>query len=180
MNPGFIKTLALSIVLTAVLIVVVNVIGDFAVRPNPGYSPNQSPMKQAEEQEPAAQKPAAMAKTDDLSSLLASIDPATAKRAFRKCKGCHASAAEARNLVGPNLWGVVGRPKASYEGYKYSSAFRGLDGDWTYEDLNTFLTDPRGFAKGTKMMFKGIKKPAGRAAVIAHLRGLSANPKPLP
>ena len=184
MNSGFLKTLALAIVLTAVLIIAVNVIGDFAVRPNPGYSPGQVTEKQPAAQEPTTQKSAPVkepeAMAEDLPTLLAKADPEQGKKTFRRCKGCHTVIEGARNLVGPNLWNVVGRAKGSTEGYKYSQTVGGLGGEWSYDDLDAFLTNPRAYAKGTKMMFKGLKKPAQRASVIAYLRTLSDNPKPLP
>jgi len=183
MSSGFLKALGLSIILTIVLVVAVNVIGDFAVRPNPGYSPAQvagekpAAQKQAEAQTPAA---AAAPEATDLPTLLASIDPAAAKKAFRACKSCHTATEGGRKLVGPNLWNVVGRDKASQEGYKYSAGLASLGGQWTYKDLDAFLSNPRGYAKGTKMAFKGFSKPEGRAKIIAYLRSLSADPKPLP
>ncbi len=182
MNSGLIKTLGLSILLTLVLIIVVNVIGDFAVRPKPGYSPEKVASQQNEAKKPEAETspPAAVVNDLTLPALLASVDPEKSKKSFRKCKGCHSSEENARKLIGPNLWNVVGRAKASQDGYKYSKAMSELGGEWSYEDLDTFLSDPRGYAKGTKMMFKGIRTPAGRAMVIAYLRALSDSPKPLP
>ncbi len=156
MNSGFLKTFGLSVVLTLVLIVVVNVIGDFAVRPKPGYSPGQMADKAVMAEKPATAEPApapvekAEPAPEDLSALLASADPAAGKKSFRKCKGCHTDAADARNLVGPNLWNVVGRGKGSKEGYKYSQALAGIGGAWSYADLDAFLSDPRAYVKGTK------------------------------
>ena len=85
-----------------------------------------------------------------------------------------------KNKVGPNLWDVVGNAKAAREGYKYSATLKGLEGVWTYPDLDAFLASPKGFAKGTKMSFSGVKKPGQRAALIVFLRSLSDQPKPLP
>jgi cytochrome c len=51
---------------------------------------------------------------------------------------------------------------------------------WSYEDLNAFLADPKGFLKGTKMNFSGISDVEDRAAVIAYLRQQADNPQPLP
>ena len=56
-----------------------------------------------------------------------------------------------RNLVGPNLWGVVGRPRASEPGFNYSAAMKSKGGNWTIEDLNQFITNPRGTIPGTNM-----------------------------
>ena len=70
--------------------------------------------------------------------------------------------------------------KAEGSGFKYSDALKGLGGDWSYQDLDAFLVSPKAFAKGTKMSFKGLSKAKDRAAVIAYLRSLSDQPKPLP
>jgi len=191
MNSGFLKSFALAILLTAVLIIAVNVIGDFAVRPKPGYSPHKMAGKQTEapvqsnlrkpKGEPAkAVEAAAGSPAETLAALLANADPEQGKKIFRKCRACHSVADGGPNRVGPNLWNVVGRAKGSHQGYKYSDTMRTIGGKWTYKDLNTFLTNPRAFAKGTKMTFKGLAKPASRAGVIAYLRTLSDNPKPLP
>ena len=83
-------------------------------------------------------------------------------------------------MVGPNLWNVVGRTKASVEEYKYSGALKEMKGDWSYGNLDAFLLNPKSYVKGTKMSFSGLKKVSDRAAVIAYLRSLSDTPKPLP
>ena len=45
-------------------------------------------------------------------------------------------------------------------------------GKWTYDDLNEFITDPKGFVPGTAMGFAGIQKDSERADVIDYLRTL--------
>lgn len=113
-------------------------------------------------------------------ALLASADAERGAKLFKKCKACHTTEDGGKNKVGPNLWNVVGRAKGSVGGFKYSKAITGLGGEWIYGDLDGFLASPKAFAKGTKMSFNGLKKPADRAGMILYLRSLSGSPKPLP
>ena len=64
--------------------------------------------------------------------------------------------------------------------FNFSAAMKAKGGTWTYDDLNTFLTNPKGFVPGTAMGFAGIQKDSQRADVIAYLRTLSDSPEPLP
>jgi len=117
---------------------------------------------------------------DDALTLLASADPARGVKLFKKCKACHTTEDGGKNKVGPALWDVVGRAKGGVAGFKYSAAITDLGGDWSYGDLDAFLANPKGYAKGTKMSFAGVKKASDRAALILFLRSLSGAPKPLP
>ncbi len=116
----------------------------------------------------------------DAVPLVASADPADGKRLFLRCKACHTIDKGGRHRLGPNLWDVVNRKMAGANGFKYSSAFRKMDGNWDYAALDALIANPRKFAPGTRMAFPGLKKPADRAAVIAYLRTLSDSPAPLP
>src|SRR3546814_17638500 len=80
----------------------------------------------------------------------------------------------------PNLDGVVGASKAHLEGFSFSSAMQEAGGEWTYEDLNHFIADPKGLIAGTKMTFAGVRSAEDRADIIAYLRQQSDNPPPLP
>ena len=117
---------------------------------------------------------------EDALAMLATASVDKGKKVFKKCKACHTVGNGDKNGVGPNLWDVVGTAKAGKGGYAYSGVLKGLGGDWSYGDLDKFLLSPKGFAKGTKMSFAGLKKAGDRAAVIAYLRSLSDSPKPLP
>jgi cytochrome c len=117
---------------------------------------------------------------EPIAPMLAAADPAAGKKLAKKCTACHTFNKDGKKRIGPNLWNVVDSKQASADGYKYSSAFKKLSGTWSYEDLNKFLYKPKGYAKGTKMSFVGLKKAGDRAAMISYLRSLSDSPKPLP
>ena len=82
--------------------------------------------------------------------------------------------------MGPNLWGVVGRPKASEPGFSYSDALKKKGGNWTIDDINQFITNPQAWVPGTKMTFAGVPRAKERADIIAYLNSLADNPAPLP
>jgi cytochrome c len=112
--------------------------------------------------------------------LLAAASPEAGQSEAKKCAACHSFEEGAGAKIGPDLYGVVGRPIASAEGFSYSDALKEKQGDWSYDNLNAFLTDPKKWAPGTKMAFAGIKDPEDRADVLAYLRSLAASPVPLP
>jgi cytochrome c len=116
----------------------------------------------------------------DIKDRLASADPAAGEKVFGKCKACHNVEKGGPNQVGPNLWGVIGRPVAHHEGFKYSSALAAKNGEsWTYEQLDAYLASPKAWAPGTKMTFAGLNKPGDRADVIAYLRTKADSPPPV-
>ena len=108
----------------------------------------------------------------DFAALLAEADPAKGAKVFGKCKACH-KVEPGANATGPTLYGVVGRPVGSVEGFGYSDAIKGLGGEWTPERLNEFLSGPKAYAPGTKMTFAGLKKIKDRANLIAYLQSLA-------
>ncbi len=97
---------------------------------------------------------------------------------YRQCRACHQIGAGAKNLVGPQLNGVVGRKASSIEGFNYSQASHDAGGKglvWTEENLDKYLTNPAAFMPGTKMAYAGIKDDADRKDVIAYLKKAGAN-----
>ncbi len=115
-----------------------------------------------------------------IAPLLAKANVEEGKKIAHKCESCHTLDKGGKNKIGPNLWGVIGRKHASHPGFSYSSAMQALKGSWDYDSLNKFIYSPRADIPGTKMTFIGIKNDQERADVIAYLRTLSDNPKPLP
>ncbi|MEO9526781.1 cytochrome c family protein [Roseibium sp.] len=98
-------------------------------------------------------------------------DPAKGKKVFKKCAACHAVGEKAKNKVGPQLNGVVGRPWGQVEDYKYSKALIELgDGKvWDAETLDAYLLKPKDVIPKGKMAFAGLRKEADRENVIAYL-----------
>jgi cytochrome c len=113
-------------------------------------------------------------------AMIASADATKGETISRACAACHNFDKGGPNQTGPNLWGVVGRPKGSHEGFSYSDDMKKKGGNWTYEDLNHFLWKPKSFVAGTKMTFIGLSKGEDRAALIAWLRTKSDSPHALP
>lgn len=113
-------------------------------------------------------------------TLLASADAARGENAGKKCIACHTFQKGGQNLVGPNLWGIVNRPKAAVAGFNYSPAMKGKTGNWTFDDLNIYLKNPKAMVPGTAMNFPGIPKASERADLIAFLNSRADNPAPLP
>ena len=151
------------------------------------YSPN--PEKEgfvikAEKTAAAGTGQAAKPGIPAIAPLLQKADVKKGAQVFKKCEACHSGDKGGPNKIGPNLWDVVDRPIASHPGFSYSSALQkfsdGSKKKWTYERLNHWLHDPRGYVSGTAMTFPGVKEDQDRADVIAYLHTLSDKPVPYP
>jgi cytochrome c len=132
------------------------------------------------EPEPQAAAAAPEAKVEPIAVRLASANAEKGEAGTKACHACHNFEKGGPNKVGPDLYGVVERPKGGHPGFEYSAALKEKGGTWTYADLDAFLANPKGYAKGTKMAFAGIASPQERANVIAYLRSNADDPKPLP
>jgi len=119
----------------------------------------------------------------DAKAVLALLPKASADNGldtFKKCLACHTPDKGGRNLVGPNLWGVVGRKIAQAPGFNYSDAMKGHPGEWTWEELAKYLHSPTQTVPGNRMQFPGVKDNADLADLLVYLRKLSDTPPPLP
>jgi len=111
---------------------------------------------------------------------LASASAEKGQSTAKQCQACHTFEKGGPNRVGPNLWGIVDRPRASEAGFNYSPAMKAKGGNWSYDELNKFLASPRGYVQGTAMSFAGLARDGQRADVIGYLRTLADSPAPLP
>lgn len=126
-----------------------------------------------------AEKPAGGGGSEIIAALQ-TADPAQGEKDVALCKVCHSFDKGGPTMIGPNLYGVVGHKIAAHEGVNYTPALKGKEGDWTFENLDAWLTNPQAFAPGTSMAFPGIPDVKKRADVIAFLNKNSDSPLPIP
>ena len=106
---------------------------------------------------------------------------------FNKCKSCHTIASADEIIVrggktGPNLYGVVGRPVASVEDFKYGDGILAVGETgmvWTPELIIEYAQDPTKFidthggSGRSKMTFK-IKDASN---IVAYLASVAPAPE---
>ena len=128
----------------------------------------------------SASSPETVVEKIDIAALMAMGDLAVGEKVFKKCAACHSIVKGGKNNIGPALYNVVGRKIGVINDYKYSKALTEYGKEWTFEELNGYLTKPAKWIKGTKMAFAGLRKEKDRASVILYLNQNSDNPLPLP
>ncbi|RTL71815.1 MAG: cytochrome c family protein [Hyphomicrobiales bacterium] len=102
-------------------------------------------------------------------------DVANGEDVFKKCRACHAIGAGAKNLVGPQLNGLVGRKSGSSEGFPYSEANKNSGVTWDKETFLKYIKDPKGFMPGNKMAFAGVKDEQDAADLFAYISQFNAD-----
>ena len=100
-------------------------------------------------------------------------DPGHGRAVFAsQCSLCHSDARGGPVVVGPPLYGVVGRPAGSLSGFNYSPAMKGAGFVWTADRLEGYLPAPRDYLPGVRMTYAGLKNPAQLEDLIAYLKTL--------
>ena len=112
----------------------------------------------------------------DIMALFASVNLSDGEKTFKKCAACHSIAKGGANKIGPALYNVIGRQAGSLPDYKYSKGMIAYAKKWTPQEMDGFLENPKGWVKGTKMAYAGLKKPEERAALILFLNKNGDNP----
>lgn len=140
----------------------------------PGF--NIAVKEQAEGEKGAAAKEP----EQPIETLLAKASVEKGQATAKQCQACHTFEKGGPNRVGPNLWNIVNRPRASEAGFNYSAGMKSKGGNWSFDELNKFLANPRGYIPGTAMTFAGLSRAEQRADVIDYLHTLADSPVALP
>src|SRR5579883_474708 len=164
---------------TAIFIFVVRVVAEGIYEPEKPAKPGYIVEGVVENAGPGAAAPAEEA-MPDWGTVLAKADVAAGKATSAKCEACHDTSSAKTIKIGPPLFGVVDRPRASVAGFSYSGAMKAKGGNWTYDELFKFLKSPGAYIPGTKMSFAGISKADDRINLIAFLRTNADAPAPIP
>ena len=140
----------------------------YVVQGVPAASSGAGPSQPAEEPLP------------DFGTVLAKADVAKGQQVSQRCQQCHDLSKGGPDKIGPNLWGIIGRPRASRSSFSYSSAMSSSHAPWTFEQLFRYLKSPQAVVPGTKMSFAGLPSAQDRIDLIAWLRTQSDSPVPIP
>ena len=131
-------------------------------------------LEQDEEEEEVVTKGKTETKEEkvDYDSLFTKASLEGGEKIAKQCVACHSLDNSLKIKVGPPLWGIVNRKAASIDSFKYSDALIDYKKAWSREELFKFLEKPKDYIKGTKMIYKGLKKSSDRADLISYLESL--------
>ena len=104
-------------------------------------------------------------------------DAAASKKVFGVCKLCHQIGENAKNGVGPNLNGIIGRKSGSVAGYSYSAANKESGITWDEATFREYIKDPKAKVPGTKMIYAGLKDEQKTNDLVAFLKQFDADGK---
>jgi cytochrome c len=164
---------------TAIFIFVVRVVAEGIYEPEKPAKPGYVVEGVVENPAGGAAAPVEEA-LPDWGTVLAKADVAQGKATSSKCEACHDTSSAKTIKIGPPLFGVVDRPRASIAGFSYSAGMKAKGGTWTYDELFKFLKSPGAYINGTKMTFAGISRAEDRINLIAFLRTNADSPAAIP
>ncbi|OJW65957.1 MAG: cytochrome c family protein [Afipia sp. 64-13] len=104
-------------------------------------------------------------------------DAAAGEKVFAVCKACHQVGETAKNSVGPELNGVIGRKAGEAPGYNYSAANKNSGLTWDEATFREYIKDPKAKVPGTKMVYAGLKDEKKIDDLIAFLKQFDASGK---
>lgn len=168
--------IAASILLSGLIIMIVSNVVDMLYNPEDYKIEHQTIVAASNETQQKIEQVAL-----DIGELMQNASFEKGKSAAKKCIACHSFEKGGMNKVGPNLWNVVGNKKAHLgSSFNYSKALLEKGGKWGYEELFTFLKNPKAYIKGTRMAFAGVSNPQEIADLVSYLRSMSDSPVALP
>lgn len=115
---------------------------------------------------------AAVALIASAAPALSEGDIAKGEMVFKRCSACHAVGEGAKNRVGPQLNGIIGRTAGTAADYNYSNQMKEAGSNglvWSTDELRDFLSAPKKKIPGNKMASAGISKPADLDNLIAYI-----------
>jgi len=109
-------------------------------------------------------------------AALAAGDPEAGEKIFQtKCKVCHQIGPGAKNFVGPELNGLIGRKAGSLEGYTFSDAMKNSGLTWDEATFKDYIKNPKAKVPGIKMIFAGLPKESDQDNLFAFLSAFDAS-----